>query len=676
MPGLPSPLAVNSRNFPRGVIEPLEARIAPASLATFTDSDGDRFTVKVTGLGSAAVTLADPDGDTHGSIATLVLSGTNARSALSIAVTKAASGNGYVDLGQVTGSTVGSFVAANSDLTGGLAFTGTVTSLQLHDVLNGADLTFGGTATAAVTLHLNAVGNGTAITSGERVASLTAKSVGVGTISAPALGPLKTTGGGFFSDFTTPGAVSSISVTGGGVSGHWDALRFGAITVTGGDFTAAVNATETAALLKTTAAIGAVTVTGGNLHDTTLHALGGLTSLTVRKNAAHAGGGVSKVTVDALRVGTLSVAAGFDHSVLLAGANLGSDHALGGIGTAADTFAAARITRVSIAGAVTSGIIGAGFRSDDGVFKDGDDTIVGGTKSGITSFFVGSADAQSYFAGGTFPATVKIGTASVKPKLDARFLVIGGLDAFGPTLTAHLSNDTGASATDGVTSNAGISGTASDFNGVMQVQAGLGCDAGGQLLERAAGRGAVCADRCASARAGQRQPGGRRAHAASPGDGCEGPRLHVRCRLHARYLRSARARRASRSAPIPTPWVMDRRARRRSRWSARPIRGERLDGRAEHDGECRGRFPVQQRDARGGRQSVHLPHRRPRGQRRRSERFRHAHGRECERRRGADVEPEYAARDPGRRLARRPTRAARWRWNPRRSSMSSMRSKG
>ncbi len=55
-------------------------------------------------------------------------------------------------------------------------------------------------------------------------------------------------------------------------------------------------------------AIGAVTVTGGNLHDTTWHALGGLTSLTVRKNAAHAGGGVSKVTVDALRVATLSVA--------------------------------------------------------------------------------------------------------------------------------------------------------------------------------------------------------------------------------------------------------------------------------------------------------------------------------------------------------------------------------
>ena len=61
---------------------------------TYVDSDGDSYTIKLSGPGTARIRLDDPDGDGRGPIESILLTGTTAKSSLSITVKKAAAGDG------------------------------------------------------------------------------------------------------------------------------------------------------------------------------------------------------------------------------------------------------------------------------------------------------------------------------------------------------------------------------------------------------------------------------------------------------------------------------------------------------------------------------------------------------------------------------------------------------
>ena len=112
---------------PQVLIEPLEARIAPASVIAFTDADGDLFKVKITGPGTATVTLLDPDHDGNGAIDSIVLADTKTKSVLKISVTQAGAGDGRVDVGAIMGAKIGSINALKANLTGaGLDFSDAV----------------------------------------------------------------------------------------------------------------------------------------------------------------------------------------------------------------------------------------------------------------------------------------------------------------------------------------------------------------------------------------------------------------------------------------------------------------------------------------------------------------------------------------------------------------------
>ena len=56
--------------------------VVAASAQTFTDSDGDAYSVRLSGPGSAVVTSDDPDGDSKGPVASIALRGTDATSVL------------------------------------------------------------------------------------------------------------------------------------------------------------------------------------------------------------------------------------------------------------------------------------------------------------------------------------------------------------------------------------------------------------------------------------------------------------------------------------------------------------------------------------------------------------------------------------------------------------------
>lgn len=106
-------------------------------------------------------------------------------------------------------------------------------------------------------------------------------------------------------------------------------------------------------------------------------------------------------------------------AVVLAGANLGADGALGG---GDDTYGAATITKFNVSGAVAASAIGAGFDPVDGVFLNGG-TIVGGAASVIRTISVKRVvDGASRFFAGAF-GMIKV-PQKVVAGSDERFQVL------------------------------------------------------------------------------------------------------------------------------------------------------------------------------------------------------------------------------------------------------------
>jgi FG-GAP-like repeat len=210
----------NSRVFStNGVTIVPAASYLKKNTGTFTDSDGDKYTVTLSpsNVGQIAVVqTATPKGP----IKQIVLQNTDpATSVLTITVVKAAgTGDGLVSIGNIevlggAATPLGlgglkSIVAANCDLSG--------------------SLTLGGTATQSTSITLHSIKNGASITSGGKIGTLTAASVGTASIVAASLGTLSVAG-----DF-----AANVTLTGQGVAANQLALTQANIrgTVNGATF--------------------------------------------------------------------------------------------------------------------------------------------------------------------------------------------------------------------------------------------------------------------------------------------------------------------------------------------------------------------------------------------------------------------------------------------------------
>jgi uncharacterized delta-60 repeat protein len=143
------------------------------------------------------------------------------------------------------------------------------------------------------------------------------------------------------------------------------------------------------------------------------------------------GGGLGKVSVGAL-TGTLASAgsiaslvfAGDVRGKVFSGANYGANGKAGGTGTAADSFAAGRIGKVTVNGQTVGATFAAGVNPVNSRFLDGNDVIVGGADSSIGTISVKQgADASTRFVAGAF-AKAKLAGNTVDPSSDPRFMVL------------------------------------------------------------------------------------------------------------------------------------------------------------------------------------------------------------------------------------------------------------
>ncbi len=344
------------------LLDALEPRAMLASTFIGTDVDGDAYTIKLTGNGTASVVTSA--GGTSGSISSITLTGTDANSNLSITVKKLNAGDGRVNLDELTGGLLKNIFAGRVDL----AADGQITLAGLRRAEMGA---IGANAaidinTAAPTdadrtgLFFGTIDGGTSIHVGARVTNFTTKGIsgsgaaltfdrGASDIfsSGDFVATLAASGNAGFpnvfgtivvrGDFnvradntvtdstSVPGRIGAIiagsfnaetKVTAeaigditarnsGAIRGQWTAGVFGSLN-TRGVISGSVNATDQGPIGRSIGLIAA-----GQLTDLTVNALNGILNITARGAQANSftAGFINSIVIgnDGLRTSTFSL---------------------------------------------------------------------------------------------------------------------------------------------------------------------------------------------------------------------------------------------------------------------------------------------------------------------------------------------------------------------------------
>lgn len=140
------------------------------------------------------------------------------------------------------------------------------------------------------------------------------------------------------------------------------------------------------------------------------------------------GGSVNHVTLGNLNGGTFAASgsigtmrvASLSSAFVLSGASPGPQ-GIFGAGVTDNSFGAGSIKSLVVRGAITNSFVGAGVDPVDGVFGNGNDTIIGGAASRISTLRAATADSASQFEAGAF-GTVRL-PELIDPATDSRFLV-------------------------------------------------------------------------------------------------------------------------------------------------------------------------------------------------------------------------------------------------------------
>lgn len=194
-----------------------------------------------------------------------------------------------------------------------------------------------------------------------------------------------------------------------------------------GDLELRLSDTTTASVLSITASGGGRRVALASVSDN-----GSLGSI-VATNADITGmfsvsGSVNHVTLGNLNGGTFAASgaigtmrvASLTNAFVLSGASPGPQNIFGA-GVTGSSFAAGSIKSLVVTGAITNSVVGAGVDPVDGVFGNGNDTIIGGAASRINTLRAATADSASRFEAGAF-GTVRL-PELIDPTTDSRFQV-------------------------------------------------------------------------------------------------------------------------------------------------------------------------------------------------------------------------------------------------------------
>lgn len=194
-----------------------------------------------------------------------------------------------------------------------------------------------------------------------------------------------------------------------------------------GDLELRLSDTTSTSVLTITAYRGSRSVTLASVTDT--GPLGSIVAKDVNLTGMFSvSGSVNHVTLGNLSGGTFAASgaigtmrvASLTNAFVLSGATPGPQNVFGA-GVAGNTFAAGSIKSLIVTGAITNSVVGAGVNPVDGVFGNGNDTIIGGTASRIGTLRASTADSASRFEAGAF-GTVRL-PQLIDPATDSRFLV-------------------------------------------------------------------------------------------------------------------------------------------------------------------------------------------------------------------------------------------------------------
>lgn len=258
-------------------LDVLEARTLLASTETFTDGDGDRVTVKVSGNGQAVLTLTKGL-DTQ--IAFIELVGTDARSSLSISVKKQGAGDGRVRLEGMSDAVLGQFNAPTTDIFGADFVVDQITRFRCG-TLSGASVDLDPPPDKALRVDIARTQSNCDLFFGGDIAVFK-----VGSTTA--------------ADFITiAGRLASLTVA-TGLSGQWEADHYGGITLKAGIMTAKMRANTPDAKGYSFGAFKAPQVINGELEpEDGVGTLGRIKSITA---GVWTGGEVRATGIDTLKV--------------------------------------------------------------------------------------------------------------------------------------------------------------------------------------------------------------------------------------------------------------------------------------------------------------------------------------------------------------------------------------
>ncbi|HEX7813202.1 MAG TPA: Ig-like domain-containing protein [Burkholderiales bacterium] len=385
---------------------------------TLTDDFGTRVTFTLTGPGRGDVVRGEDGFDLH-------LTGTNTNSVLKIATS---GGRGYTDLGDVAvDGSLKQIEGAKANLLGDLSIGGTVRSIELRDIEDGAGIAIAGTG-VPVKLIADAV-VGASIHSASAFESISIEewlpgASGRGVISAPSIGKL-TVGGAFGADLDLTGAASGPTLSTVQIDGR----------ITGGLWNIGGSAGQITAKSIEAPWQGSFE--------------GAVQKIRTEQNLSG--------TLATPSIGTIDVGGSMIGAKLLIGAAPGG------------SFGTGNIDELRVGGSVTNSSIFVGVDPVDGIYGNSNDVIVGGAASRIQQIFVGGKLlGTTSFIAGAFPTFVRIHGQTVRSANVPQFHVMLP-DTIAPQVSITLANDSGASASDGVTRDPTLAASVTDAHSIVSL---------------------------------------------------------------------------------------------------------------------------------------------------------------------------------------------------------------
>lgn len=343
-----------------------ESTLLPGKKYTFKDANGSDVTLAFTGKTGSVVVARNVAAGAQGDIAELTLVGTDLTGSLTFTA-KGGTDLGLTTLGKLAGSTsLSKLTGAMVDLTGeGIILTGagTIASISLRDLRNGADITLPGTGsgtilTKGISLTLARVGPGSAITLGAGVGTLSLLDASTGTIAAPWITKLSTKAdtkravtGGFAADITLSGVGAPKGITLGAAT-IAGAISAGTWSVTGGVTSIAAASTATGwTAIFSTANLKSLSTTKGILSGNIT--AGSIASVTAKTDFTNANLRLLRPVDPAgklLALGKLTVSGWMDSTVVRSDGHIGAVSV--GAMNNSGIYAGVRLTEVGVPDAI------------------------------------------------------------------------------------------------------------------------------------------------------------------------------------------------------------------------------------------------------------------------------------------------------------------------------------